>query len=143
MYTKTQSGDFIIAGIIGKIEHKTVGDKQSSLTKFSVKVGEKAPTVEGERGEAIWTNCDAWHAASRLLQASGAKKGDGVFCSGKMTSREYEGKTYKTLNVDFVIPAIVPERTATPATTAAASAHPELGDLSEFEELMSDGDVPF
>ena len=143
MYTKTQSGDFIIAGIIGKIEHKTVGDKQSSLTKFSVKVGEKAPTVEGERGEAIWTNCDAWHAASRLLQTSGAKKGDGVFCSGKMTSREYEGKTYKTLNVDFVIPAIVPERAATSASPSAAADPQGLGDLSDFEELMSDGATPF
>ena len=60
-----------------------------------------------------------------------------------MTSREYDGKTYKTLNVDFVIPAIVPERAATSASPSAAAAPPELGDLSEFEELMSNGDVPF
>lgn len=140
MYQKTQDGSFIVAGAIGNIEHKTVGEKQSSLTKLSVKVGEKPAAVAGERGEAIWTNCDAWHGLSRLLRDSGAKKGDAVFACGKLESREYEGKTYKTLVCDCIIPAVIAPKQASQQTAAAGSASP---DLSEFEELIADGEVPF
>ena len=39
MQGKLQDGSIIICGVLGKdAEYKTVGDKNSSLTKFSVKV---------------------------------------------------------------------------------------------------------
>ena len=63
MYSKLQDGSFIVCGYVARdSELKTVGEKKSSLCRWSVKAGEKG---SGDDKEAIWVNCQAWHDKGR------------------------------------------------------------------------------
>jgi len=132
MQGKLQDGSIIICGVLGKdAEYKTVGDKNSSLTKFGVKVGERP--VEGQdKPEAIWVNCDCWHEVARATKD--LKKFDVVFCIGKLDVKEHEGKTYKTLVCEFVVSM----QKAVEAVNVQGANIPD-----NFEEVMSDTGVPF
>lgn len=137
MYSKLQDGSFIIAGFVAKDAEMKKSQNGKTYTNWSVKIGEKPSAVQGERGEAIWTNCRAWHDAARY--AAQIKKGDSVLIVGRIETSEYEGKTYKTLNAEFI--SIMGK--AAPAAAQAAPAAETYTDLSQFEEILSDGDVPF
>jgi len=140
-FMKFSSGEFMVVGPIPKdAEYKTVGDKQSSLTKFSVKASERAD-ASGQKVTS-WTNCTAWHAAARACKDF--KKGDVVLVTGKIEEREYETKKYKELVVDFAtkMTHIAPDLVPAPISTAQAGGSGDV-DLSDFEELISDGDMPF
>lgn len=144
-FMKFPSGEFIVVGPIPKdAEYKTVGDKQSSLTKFSVKASERTD-ASGQK-VASWTNCTAWHAAARACKD--LKKGDVVLVIGKIEEREYvsngETKKSKELVVDFVtkMDHIAQDLVPAPIPTAQAGGSGDV-DLSDFEELISDGDMPF
>lgn len=137
MYSKLQDGSFIIAGFVAKDAEMKKSQNGKTYTNWSVKVGEKPSAVQGERGEAIWTNCRAWHDAARY--AAQIKKGDSVMVVGRIETNVYEGETYKTLNAEFIS---IMGKTA-PAAVSVAPAADTYTDLSQFEEILSDGDVPF
>lgn len=141
-FHKLQSGDFMVVGYVPKdAELKKVGNNNSSKTSFSIKASEK--TLPDGKKEAQWTNCVAWHEMARIC--AGFKKGDFVMAVGKIESREYNGKTYKDLVVEFAVKASVPETSAgfTPASgNTAIDPADELGDLSDFDSLDPD-DIPF
>ncbi len=143
-FMKLSSGEFMVVGLLPKdAEYKTVGDKQSSLTKFSVKASERTD-ASGQK-IASWTNCTAWHAAARACKDF--KKGDVVLVIGKIEERKYvsngETKKSKELVVDFAAKMghIAPDLAPAPIPTAQAGGGDV--DLSDFEELISDGDMPF
>jgi len=70
MQARLPDGSVIISGFLAKdAEYKQVGGNNSSLTKFSVKVGERQPKVQGERGEAVWVSCQCWHSVARATKA--------------------------------------------------------------------------
>lgn len=144
-YTKLMDGSFMVCGYVPKdAELKTVGEKNSSKTSFSVKASE-ITKPDGTK-EAKWTNCVAWHATARIC--SEFKKGDFVLAIGKMEEREYQGKTYKDLVVEFAVKsgvtATIPASTLQTAAESSGASNPDaIGDLSEFEEILSDGDCPF
>ena len=140
MYSKLQDGSFIICGFVAQDSEMKTSQNNKTYTRWSVKVGTKPSQNQNERGEAIWVNCIAWHDLARY--AAGIKKGDTVFCVGKLETNDYNGKTYKTLNCEFIHN---PSKAA-PAAAPAPAAQQETmsyGDLSQFEEILSDGDVPF
>lgn len=141
-FHKLQSGDFMVVGYVPKdAELKKVGNNNSSKTSFSIKASEK--TLPDGKKEAQWTNCVAWHEMARIC--AGFKKGDFVMAVGRIESREYNGKTYKDLVVEFAVKASVPETSAgfTPASgNTAIDPADELGDLSDFDSLDPD-DIPF
>lgn len=141
-FHKLQSGDFMVVGYVPKdAELKKVGQNNSSKTSFSIKASEK--TLPDGKKEAQWTNCVAWHEMARIC--AGFKKGDVVMAVGKIESREYNGKTYKDLVVEFAVKASALETSAgfTPASgNTAIDPADELGDLSDFDSLDPD-DIPF
>ncbi|MGN0613723.1 MAG: single-stranded DNA-binding protein [Porcipelethomonas sp.] len=137
MYSKLQDGSFIVCGYVARdSELKTVGEKKSSLCRWSVKVGEKG---SGDDKQPIWVNCQAWHDIARY--AAAIKKGDTVFCVGKLEKNTgTDGKEYKNLVCEFIsvmkkIPEVQP--------VAPDPSSDEITDISGFEEILSDGDVPF
>lgn len=134
MQGKLQDGSVIICGSLPKdAEYKTVGDKNSSLTKFGVKVGERK--VEGQdKPEAIWVNCDCWHEVAKA--AKNLKKFDVVLCVGKIKVTEKDGKTYKNLECEAVF-----KMGGSAETAAAQTSNAPLP--QDFEEIMSDDGVPF
>ena len=142
MQIMTKDGTALVAGIIPRAaEYNTVGDKQSSLATFSIKVGERPPAVQGERGEAVWANCECWHAAARA--AAALKKYDVVMAFGKVKTDRYtnssgEEKVRKVLVCEgfFVMPpAVLPQAQAQPAALP-----PEI---AEAAEMFTDDGVPF
>lgn len=139
MYSKMQDGSFIIAGFIAQDSEMKTSQNGKTYTRWSVKVGTKPSQNPNERGEAIWTNCIAWHDLARY--AANIKKGDTVVCIGKIETSDYNGKTYKTLNCEYI--NIMGKGAAVVQTQEPAAANAETMNLSEFEEILSDGDVPF
>lgn len=139
MQARLPDGSVIISGVLGRdAEYRQVGQNNSSLTKFSVKVGERPPKASGERGEAIWVNCQCWHSVARAVMC--LKKFDTVFCVGKIDEHEYEGKKYKNLICELVLPmpsAALPS----PAQPAPQGMLPD--DLGGFEEILTDEGTPF
>ncbi len=138
MQTMFKDGSVLICGPLPKdAEYKTVGDKNSSLTKFGVKIGERP--VEGQdKPEAIWVNCDCWHEVAKA--AKNFKKLDVVLCVGKINVQEYdkdgEKKQSKTLVCEFVVPM----------QKVVESVGAQASDVSlpdNFEEILDDNGVPF
>lgn len=138
MQARLPDGSVIISGFLAKdAEYKQVGGNNSSLTKFAVKVGERPPKVQGERGEAIWVNCQCWHSVARATMS--LKKFDVVLCVGKVEKKPYVSKDgEEKVDVHLACEAVFVQ----PA--AEATPPQELGsDLSDFEEVLSDEGTPF
>lgn len=132
MYSKLQDGSFIVSGFAARDAELKTTQTGKSLCRWSVKVGEKP---NGDSKEAIWTSCQAWHDAARA--AAKIKKGDTVLCIGKLESNEYEGRIYKNLVCEFVsIMDPAPVESSEPYTA-------NTDDLSAYEEILTDGGVPF
>ena len=130
MQTKLPDGSVMVCGVLPMdAEYRTVGQNNSSLTKFSVKCGERKSEGE-EKPKAIWCNCTCWHSVARA--AKNLKKGDCAFCIGKIETHLHEGKEYKELVCEFVV-----------SMTATVQSTPENSSLpNDFEEISDDG-VPF
>lgn len=139
MYSKLQDGNFIISGFVARDAEMKTSQNGKTYTKWSVKGGEKPSQTQGERGEAIWINCIAWHDMARY--AGQIKKGDTVMAVGRIETSEYEGKTYKTLNAEYI--SIMGKGAAQVSTTATAPQQTDNNVLAEYEEILGDGDLPF
>ena len=86
-----------ITGNIGKdavVRATQAGDK---VTSWSVAVEER----NGQDKRSIWFDCNLWGNRGEKL-AQYLTKGSKVSVSGKLSTREHEGKTYLTINVDHV-----------------------------------------
>ena len=71
------------------------------------------------------------------------RKGDHILCAGVVESREYNGKTYTDMLVDFIMAA-----DAMPAAPSPAENRAELGkrmDSAGFSEITpeEDAELPF
>lgn len=138
MYSKLQDGSFIICGFVAKDSEMKTSQNGKTYTKWSVKVGEKPSAKEGGRNEAIWTSCVAWHDMARL--AGTIRKGDTVLAVGKLETSEYEGKTYKTLNCEYINIMAKSQRNSNSAPEHDASKN---SILAGYEDILDDGDIPF
>lgn len=142
MQCKFSDGTILIGGFLARdAEYQQVGDNNLSLTKFSVKAGER-PAQNGEQhGEAIWVNCECWHSVARA--AMGLKKFDVVLAFGKLKINSFKGKDgeqkqKKVLVCEGVF--VQPPAAPAPAPMAqGAYIPPADSDM----ELLSDDGVPF
>jgi single-strand DNA-binding protein len=166
MYSKMQDGSFIIAGYVARDAEMKSTQSGKTLTQWGVAVGSK----QGQNGkETIWTNCKAWDKVAE--EAAKIRKGDSVFCVGRIEVNDYNGKQYKNLVCEFVVimdsasaqryQNAVPSfqcakqyaQQAAPQQYAqqyqqqqapqAAPQQIKVDDLGQFEEILSDGEVPF
>ena len=134
---------FMVAGYVARDAEMKTTQTGKTLTTWSV----AAAKTKKEDGtfETMWTNCQAWHDTARA--ATTIKKGDTVLCIGRLETNEYNGKTYKNLVVEFFCKMPTGMETAVPAVpSAAASANKNDNpdnSLGDFEEIISDGEVPF
>lgn len=135
MQTKCGDGSVMICGLVGKnAETKRVGEKQSVLTKFSVKVGERA--VEGqERNQAIWVNCTAWNDMGKV--ASTIQKGDYILAVGKIhkstyTNNDGQQKENSELVCEFVTAVL---KSCLPTVTSQNN--------EPYVDMPNNNDLPF
>lgn len=136
MYSKLSDGGFMVAGYVARDAEL----KNTQTGKTLCTWGVAAAKIKKEDGsyETKWTNCQAWHDTARA--AANIRKGDTVLCVGKMETNEYNGKTYKNLVVEFFCKMPAGTQVAVPQAGADVSAE---SDLAEFEEILSDGELPF
>lgn len=139
MYSKLQDGSFIIAGFIARDAEMKTSQNGKTYTKWSVSVGKRPLQGQPDKTESIWTNCIAWHDQARV--AGDIKKGDTVFCIGKIETSELEGKTYKTLNCEYI--SIMGKTSTAVQSPPAQAAVADSGILAEYEEILSDSECPF
>lgn len=112
-----------------------------SYTKFKVAVDKYSK--DGNKA-ADFIDCDAWRGTAEMV-AKYFSKGKEIVVEGAIHNNNYEKqdgtKVYTYLvtadRVEFC--GSKGDGGSAPANTAAE----ELGDLGDFEEILSDGDVPF
>ena len=77
---------------------------------------------------------------SRLI--ANLRKGDHILCAGVIDTREYNGKTYTDMMVDFLMAGDPVPVTYTPAENRAALS--KRMDSAGFSEMMDgDSELPF
>lgn len=138
MYSKLQDGSFMVCGYVAKDAEMKTTQSGKTLTKWGVSVA-KTKKEDGT-WDTKWTNCQAWHDAARA--AACIKKGDIVLCVGRIETNEYNGKTYKNLVVDFFCKMPTGTEAAMPTPAESPSVISD-DDLSAFEEILDDVEVPF
>ena len=129
----------IVTGYCTKdAELKYVGESQKPLTVFSMSVGKRQDTT------TIFVDCKAWQ--SLAYRASGIHKGDSVFAVGRLSEREYNGKTYTDISLeyyDFIPKETAPEDVIPVPTSATAPNGKPLPSGVIFEEDKSEAELPF
>lgn len=86
-----------ITGNIGKDAVTRAIQAGDKVTSWSVAVEER----NGQEKRSIWFDCNLWGNRGEKL-AQYLTKGGKVSVSGELSTREHEGKTYLTVNVDRV-----------------------------------------
>lgn len=90
----TPDDEWLIAGTVSRdAEVKFVGEKQNLLCEFSVFCGKKP------NGDKIYVHCKAWKDLGGVL--SELCQGDAFAGIGRLKTREYNGKTYSDLDLDW------------------------------------------
>ena len=129
MIGKVDSG-YIASGSLSRDPEMKTTKTGKFVTEFSLIAGKKPD------GTTRFVNCKAWgdlaQAAAKLHQH------DAVMVSGRLDSREYNGKTYSDLVCDWIGQSIGGGTATAPAPTAATSA-------PTFTELADDdtSELPF
>lgn len=115
----------------------------SGLTVTSFTLAVKRPR---DKDATDFINCVAWRQQAEFLGRY-FKKGDPLEVVGTLTSRAYEDKNGNKRTVlevvcDDVSFCLTNVKSETSAPAPAATAETEL-DLDGFEEVLSDGEIPF
>ena len=127
-----------------------------SSCRFTVAVDRRVANKQTGEREADFITCVAWRQTAEFVSryfSKGKMIGlEGTLRTGKYTDKNHSDVTHYTTdvyveNVDFVEGKNEGGATTSPAqnlVNGAKSAGVETyGDLSDFEEILSDGDTPF
>lgn len=121
MIKKLDGEHWILTGTATRdAERKNVGEKQTALCKWGMAIGKRPDTT------TIFCDCAAWRSLGEY--AALIRKGDAVCAIGKIEEREYNGKTYKTFNCEWLNIA----KTLVPPTATASR---PLDELSRFPQV--------
>lgn len=113
----------------GDAELRTVG-KEKTYYRCRVSLA-----VDNRDDETVWVQVEGWRKLA--LAMAGIRKGDPVMAIGSVRTDEYNGKTRKYLNAEWV-------GGAGGSKTESAPAAPEATEELKFEELADDDDeLPF
>lgn len=122
-----------------------------SVCKFTIAVNRKfADRTTGER-QADFISCVAWRQTAEFI-CKYFQKGSAIIAEGTLQNNNYESNGVKHYSYIVQVDSVEfggskPESgTATqqPTPEPAQTTQPiEIGDLSGFEEILSDGDLPF
>lgn len=142
----SKNGEYLVAGKVSReATVKQVGSRQAILCDFSVYAG------KDENGKKQYVNCKAWDELGGVL--SELQDGD-AFCGvGKLETREYNGKTYSDLVLDWGNSPMITASTGD-IPTASIGSNGETPSYTgtqttltsgDFAELDDDdlGDLPF
>ncbi len=120
--------------------------------RFRIAVNRRFKNKQTGQYDADFFSCTAWRQTAEFI-AQYFHKGDGILLSGSVQNNDYTDQNgYKHYGVqvqveDAYFPVGGRQSAQGGQTSAVAQGVPEvtpaLGDLSGFEEILNDGDVPF
>lgn len=133
----------------------------TSFCRFTVAVNRKFKNQQTGEYEADFINCQAWRQTADFINRY-FKKGQKIAIEGTLRTGSYQDKNHSDVthyttdvlieNVEFCGSKSDNSKSSTSgaATQHTASQQPQnnndnmsYGDLSDFEEILSDGDIPF
>lgn len=147
MQAKIGNSVIICGSLPRDAEYKTVGDKETPLCKFGVKVDER-DTGDNQK-QAVWCNCTCWRDVAKVT--ANLQKGDIVLAIGKLQTRTYTGRegdektaTELVCEAVFIMPRAWENALNGIAGRAASMGVPvSSAQGDDFEEIVSDSDLPF
>lgn len=133
----------------------------TSFCRFTVAVNRKFANKDTGEIEADFISCQAWRQTAEFINRY-FKKGQMISVEGTLRTGSYQDKNHSDVthyttdvlveNAEFCGSKSDNSKSGTSdaATRQAASQQPQnnndnmsYGDLSAFEEILSDGDIPF
>ena len=135
------------------VVRSTAGEKPTSFCRFTLAVENHLKKTEPK---ADFISCQAWRQTAEFVSKY-FNKGSMICLEGSLRTGSYQDKNHSDVthyttdvlvdNVEFCGSKSEQGHSApapTQQTTPTAEAHTaEAIDLSEFEDILSDGDVPF
>lgn len=96
MWINSKSGSVVAGNATKDPEYKCVGSKKTSLLKLSIAIG------KDEQGNNTYADIAAWGKLAERLNELCVRKGDPIAAFGVWAKKDSNGKTYWTLNADYV-----------------------------------------
>ena len=90
MLIKSDNNVIVTGKLIKDAEFRRVGASQIEQTRFAISIGRDDPLVA----------CTAWRSTARVCMD--LRKNQHVLVAGMWETREYNGKTYESLIVEFI-----------------------------------------
>lgn len=126
-----------------------------SACKFTVAVDRKYTKQNGEK-EADFISCQAWRSTAELITKY-FRKGSPILVEGMLRTGKYQDRNHSDVThytTDVVVEGVEfcesknnssgAGTTAQPTTPPAQPDYiPTYSDTADFEEILSDGEVPF
>lgn len=139
-----KGGVFFAAGTVSKKAELKTTTTGKTVCKFSANVGKDSS------GNTIYVNSTAWNSLAGYC--ADLEKGDPVACAGRVTEREYNGKTYKDYVLDWCNSPAIASAASAPSISPQIPA--EIMEMSErstardngkqkFTEVNEEDELPF
>ena len=123
--------------------------------RFNLAVNRKFANKETGEREADFISCQAWRNTAEFISKY-FRKGSMICIEGSLRTGSYTDKTHSDV-IHYTTDVIVDNaefcggksdnqgqrQQSAPQQTTQNNNNMSLGSLSEFEEILSDGDVPF
>ena len=113
-----------------------------SVTKFTVAVDRYAKA--GEEKKADFISCVAWRQTAEFVSKY-FSKGKEILLIGSLQTGSYEKDGVKHYTTDVLVDNVefCGSKSSSSGESENKSDSVNIGDLGDFEEILSDGDVPF
>ena len=132
----------------------------SGIPVCRIRIAVNRPKQKDKEQQADFINCTAWRSTAEFI-ARYFSKGSKIVVEGQLRNNDYtDQNNVKHFSMDVLIEGVEfgeskgtgggsqpqtyqQQQTAAPRPAAPAEEPLSLGDLGEFEEILSDGEVPF
>ena len=132
----------------------------SGIPVCRIRLAVNRPKQKDQEQQADFVNCTAWRSTAEFISRY-FTKGQKIIVEGSLRNNDYtDNNGVKHYNMDVLIQNVEfgeskgsdggyqqqsapAQQTHAPRAAAPASEPLDIGDLGEFEEILSDGEVPF
>ena len=130
------------------------------VCRFSLAINRQFANKQTGERETDFVDCDAWRSTAEFISRY-FTKGQKIIVEGSLRNNDYtDNNGVKHYSMDVLIQNVEfgeskgsdggyqqqsapAQQTQAPRAAAPASEPLDIGDLGEFEEILSDGEVPF
>ncbi len=133
MWINSIAGSVVAGNLTKDPEYKRVGQSNKPLFKMSVAIGE-------DKTGKKYADIAAWGKLADKLNALGLAKADPICAFGIWSKKDSNGKTYWTLNADFVM--AYPGGRANAGTPFGGNSGTQPATQDDPDDGMDFGDMP-